>query len=165
LGDEVAIYQRWVYVPDMHAAVAKEGYLYPNDATIDVKCEEDMRVHVFRIGEEGTVLRPNILYLMHTLETVHTLDYVPVIDGKNSLGRLGLMVHATAGFGDPGFAGQFTLEVSVLHPLRVYAGMKFCQLRFHMMAGPPMNYQKTGHYIGKYSVGPVASRVYTQFNK
>lgn len=117
----------------------------------------------FKIGPEGLVLVPGIGYLMHTAERVATNHYVPVLDGKSSLGRLFVQVHVTAGYGDPGFDGQFTLEVIVTHPVRVYAGMRFCQVRFHTIAGEPRLYK--GRYKGEAAVGAVPSRSWEQYKE
>lgn len=134
-------------------------YTRPNEAPFDCKVESATRVH--KIGEEGIVLYPRELYLMHTLERVSTSHFVPVLDGKSSIGRLGICVHLTAGYGDPGFDGQYTLEVTTVYPVRVYAGMRFCQIRFHTIAGLVVSYQ--GNYVGEASMGPVPSRVWKQF--
>lgn len=114
-----------------------------------------------KIFEHGRILMPGWLYLMHTVEVVGTKDFVTVIDGKSSIGRLGIIVHLTAGYGDPGFLGQYTLEVSVVHPVRVYAGMRFCQARFHTVQGELMQYE--GNYVGETARGPVASKSWRQF--
>lgn len=66
--------------------------------------------------DDGMALHPNVGYLMHTVERVATKKYVPVLDGKSSLGRLFMKIHETAGYGDPGFDGQYTLEVTVMYP-------------------------------------------------
>jgi dCTP deaminase len=116
------------------------------------------------IQPEGIVLRPGVGYLMHTAERVHTKKYVPVLDGKSSVGRLFVSVHVTAGYGDPGFDGQYTLEVTVTYPIRLYVGMRIAQMRFHTIDGvPPQLYD--GNYKGDTSRGPVASRAWKQFDK
>lgn len=124
---------------------------------LDSKVEA--KTHVWQFDD--LVLSPGQLYLMHTEERVSTNLFVPVIDGKSSIGRLGISVHETAGYGDAGFDGQYTLEVTTVYPVRVYAGMRFCQMRFHTMEGEPMLYQ--GNYTGEYSQGPVPSRAWKQF--
>ena len=113
------------------------------EADIDSKVEPRTVGYVID-GDEGIVLRPGELYLMHTVERVYTSRFVPIIDGKSSIGRLGICVHLTAGYGDPGFNGQYTLEVTSVLPVRVYAGMRFCQMRFHSIEGEVQQY--TGNY-------------------
>lgn len=115
------------------------------------------------IPGDGLVLEPGTLYLMHTFERVGSRKYVSCLDGKSSIGRLGVVVHLTAGYVDPGFFGQLTLEVTAVHPTRVYAGMRFCQLRVHSLVGAVSDYAEKGNYIGDGAVGPVASRSWKQF--
>ena len=77
----------------------------------------------FEIPEEGIVLQPHIFYLGVTAEYTETHAHVPFLEGKSSTGRLGIDIHATAGKGDVGFCGNWTLEISVKQPVRVYKGM------------------------------------------
>lgn len=123
-------------------------------------------VTVFTMGQDkGWLLKPGIGYLMHTAERIWTTKYVPVLDGKSSLGRLFMTAHVTAGYGDPGFNGQYTLEVVVTHPVIVYPGMRFCQIRFHTYIGKHLHYEQTGHYVGSAAEGPVPSMSWKQFEE
>jgi dCTP deaminase len=106
----------------------------------------------------GWVLKPGICYLMHTAERIHTDHYVSIVDGKSSLGRCFILIHHTAGYGDPGFNGQFTLEVTAQIPVRVFPKMRFCQVRFHTIVGEPLLYE--GHYTGDNARGAVGSRLH-----
>ena len=164
LGSTFAVYKKWAYCPDTGEKSVARGHIYANDSVIDTKRPDDFEVSTFSIPDNGVILRPNVLYLMHTLERVYVQKgAVPVLDGKSSIGRLGIVIHLTAGYGDTGFDGQYTLEVSVLHPVRLYAGMKFCQMRFHRTVGSSVDYSLKGHYVGDAAMGPVPSKVYTQF--
>lgn len=136
-----------------------DEYLVYKNITLDAK--QDNPTVPGKIVGDGFVLHPGRLYLMHTEEICHTDHYVSVIDGKSSVGRLGIVCHLTAGYGDPGFRGNYTLEVSVVHPVRVYASMLFCQIRFHRVRGKIRRY--AGNYVGATSLGPVASRSWRQF--
>lgn len=160
LGDDVAVYDAWVLSADEldSPADGKNLVAYDNHV-LDVKKEPT--VTRFIIGRNGWVLQPRIGYLMRTLESVYTSKYVSVIDGKSSLGRLFVQAHSTAGYIDPGFRGNVTLEVTVEHPIRIYAGMRFAQLRYHTMEGATMLYQ--GNYTGEAATGAVASRAWRQF--
>lgn len=161
LGGKVAVYQIGAY--SHHGLV--QTFL-ENDGVLDVK--KDNAVERFNIPDEGLVLKPGTLYLMHTLERVSTKRFVPVLDGKSSIGRLGIKVHETAGYGDPGFDGQYTLEVTCVHPVRVYAGMRFCQMRFHTMVGAVELYgikPYKSNYTGMLAEGPVPSRSFKQFEQ
>lgn len=99
----------------------------------------------FEIPEEGYVLKPGVLYLGVTEEYTETHSYVPFLEGKSSVGRLGIDIHATAGKGDVGFCNYWTLEISVSIPVRVYAGMPVGQLIYFMVEGDVENtYDKKG---------------------
>jgi dCTP deaminase len=89
----------------------------------------------FDIPEEGYVLEPGAFYLGVTEEYTETHEHVPFLEGKSSTGRLGIDIHATAGKGDVGFCGNWTLEISVKQPVRVYAGMPIGQLIYFPVDG------------------------------
>ena len=94
----------------------------------------------FEIGLEGIVLQPGTLYLGVTEEYTETHNSVPFLEGKSSVGRLGIDIHATAGKGDVGFCNTWTLEISCVHPVRVYAGMPIGQLIYFAVEGEIENY-------------------------
>lgn len=91
------------------------------------------------IPEEGFVLQPGMLYLGVTEEYTETHKHVPFLEGKSSTGRLGIHIHATAGKGDVGFCNTWTLEITVVHPVRVYAGMPVGQLIYFEVDGEVIN--------------------------
>ncbi len=106
----------------------------------------------FQIPEEGIVLQPNELYLGVTEEYTETHAHVPFLEGKSSTGRLGIDIHATAGKGDVGFCGNWTLEISVKQPVRVYAGMPIGQLIYFPVDGSievKYNQKKDAKYSGQ----------------
>jgi dCTP deaminase len=103
------------------------------DRILDAK--KHNQVEHFEIGEEGFVLQPNTLYLGVTEEYTETHAHVPFLEGKSSIGRLGIDIHATAGKGDVGFCNHWTLEISVAQPVRVYAGMPVGQLIYFVVDG------------------------------
>ena len=92
------------------------------------------------IGPEGIVLQPGELYLGVTEEYTETHHSVPFLEGKSSVGRLGIDIHATAGKGDVGFCNTWTLEISCVKPVRVYAGMPIGQLIYFTVSGDIENY-------------------------
>jgi dCTP deaminase len=98
------------------------------------------RVRRVAIPPEGLVLQPNQLYLGRTAERTETHNFVPMIEGRSSVGRLGLFVHVTAGFGDVGFCGYWTLEMFAIQPVRVYAGVPICQIFYHDIRGEFVEY-------------------------
>lgn len=99
------------------------------------------RTRRLSIPAEGLVLNPQQLYLGRTVERTETHQYVPMIEGRSSVGRLGLFVHVTAGFGDVGFSGFWTLEMYAIHPVRIYPGISICQIFYHEVAGEIREYQ------------------------
>ncbi len=99
------------------------------------------RVRRVEIPPEGLVLQPLQLYLGRTAERTETRGVVPMIEGRSSVGRLGLFVHVTAGFGDVGFVGYWTLEMFAVQPVRVYPGVAICQIFYHEIRGDYTEYQ------------------------
>lgn len=95
----------------------------------------EQHVPYFDEIDAGMLLEPGMLYLGSTVEYTETHKHVPFLDGKSSIGRLGIFVHATAGRGDVGFCNHWTLEISVVHPVVVYAGMPIGQLIFFEVSG------------------------------
>ncbi len=106
--------------------------------------------------ENGFRLQPGVVYLGSTIEYTETKNHVPCLEGRSSVGRLGLQVHSTAGFGDIGFCGHWTLELSVVQPVRVFVGMEICQIAYHLIEGDFERYR--GRYQDQGSA-PVASRL------
>jgi dCTP deaminase len=97
-------------------------------------------IDIFEIPEEGFVLTPETLYLGVTEEYTETHAHVPFLEGKSSVGRLGIDIHATAGKGDVGFSNTWTLEISVTQPVRIYRGMPIGQLIYFAVEGAIQNY-------------------------
>lgn len=117
------------------------------DKVLDAK--KHNKVRHFEISKDGFVLQPGQLYLGSTLEYTETHNLVPFLEGKSSTGRLGIDIHATAGKGDPGFCGYWTLEISTSIPVRVYAGMPIGQLIYYVLQGKvgnPYNKKKNAKY-------------------
>jgi len=92
------------------------------------------------IPEEGFVIQPGTLYLGVTEEYTETHNSVPFLEGKSSIGRLGIDIHATAGKGDVGFCNTWTLEISCVQPVRIYGGMPIGQLIYFLVDGDIENY-------------------------
>ena len=106
----------------------------------------------FEIGPEGILLLPTKFYLGVTEEYTETHKHVPSLEGKSSTGRLGIDIHATAGKGDVGFCGNWTLEISVKQPVRVYHGMPIGQLIYFPVEGEieiPYNRKQNAKYSGQ----------------
>jgi dCTP deaminase len=119
-------------------------------------------VEHFEIPEEGYVLQPGVLYLGVTEEYTETHKHVPFLEGKSSIGRLGIDIHATAGKGDIGFCNTWTLEISVSQPVRIYAGMPIGQLIYFVAKGNVSNLynkKKNAKYTDR-TIRPVESMMW-----
>lgn len=114
------------------------------------------------IPEEGIVLEPGRLYLGRTAEYTKTDKFVPMLEGRSSIGRLGLFVHVTAGFGDVGFSGYWTLEIHCIQPIRIYAGVEICQIYYHSIEGEYEKYS-SGKYQNNTGIQP--SLLYKDFER
>jgi len=106
----------------------------------------------FEIPAEGFILQPQVFYLGVTQEYTETHAHVPFLEGKSSTGRLGIDIHATAGKGDVGFCGNWTLEISVKQPVRIYKYMPIGQLIYFPVEGEieiAYNKKKDAKYSGQ----------------
>lgn len=103
------------------------------DNVLDPKKNNETELLI--IPEEGLVLEPGQLYLARTLEYTETQGLVPMILGRSSVGRLGITVHITSGFGDIGFCGYWTLQLTCVKKVRIYPNMKICQIFYHNVLG------------------------------
>jgi dCTP deaminase len=136
---------------------------------IDVKQEMEELTELVEVEpEEAFILHPGEFVLGSTLERI-TLpdDHVARLEGKSSLGRLGLLIHSTAGFIDPGWDGHVTLELSNVAnlPITIYYGMKIGQLSFVQLSEPAEHPYGTGDLGSKYQgqIGPTPSRYWKNF--
>ncbi len=130
------------------------------DEVLDAK--KHNQIEEVTIPEDGYVLLPGQLYLGVTEEYTETHNAVPFLEGKSSVGRLGIDIHATAGKGDVGFCNTWTLEISCVHPVRVYAGMPIGQLIYFGVDGDIENYynkKKNAKYIER-TIKPVESMMW-----
>jgi dCTP deaminase len=112
------------------------------------------------IPETGLVLKPGVLYLGRTLEFTETDDLVPMLEGRSSVGRLGLYIHVTAGFGDVGFKGFWTLEIHCVQPVKIYPFVEICQIYYHSIEGEYERYS-SGKYQDNVDIQP--SLMYKDF--
>jgi dCTP deaminase len=140
--------------------------LYP---FIDVKQEQEDLTELVEIADETPfILHPGEFVLASTLETVRLADdLVARLEGKSSLGRLGLLIHSTAGFIDPGWDGHVTLELSNVAnlPITIYHGMKIGQLSFMQLSEAAERPYGSGGLGSKYQgqKGPTPSRYWKNF--
>lgn len=137
-------------------------FTYPNDFYID--CKKEVDTECVEIAEEGFLLRPNELYLARTVEFTETNKYVPFIEGKSGLARLGLSVHSTAGKGEIGYTNYFTLELTCVYPTIIYPNMPIAQIYYQKIKGKVSNTYKNkkNNYNKSKSL---KSQYYKQFTK
>lgn len=146
--------------------LADELLVYEN-SLLDMKCEQPYEIK--RIPERGFTLIPGKLYLGRTMEHTETHGFVPMLEGRSSIGRLGIFIHATAGFGDNGFKGFWTLELSCVQPVVIYAGVEIAQLYFHTILDDdgdglqncPITYDARGKYQNNKGIQP--SMIWKEF--
>lgn len=146
-------------------------YDLKNETHLDLKKENKTREIV--IPEEGFLMEPNTLYLGCTNETATSMNYVPFFEGRSSMGRLGISTHITAGFGDLGWGfhensqGEmvcqyptWTLEITVVHPVKIFPDIRLGQIYFIRPEG------EISFYKGKYSSqkNPQASKSFKDFS-
>ena len=180
LGKQVRVYKDFVErsysgeYPDWWMSREKSSGIWPHaydwrnlrdkhDVYPSLDSRKENETFVYEMDKSGWVLKPGILYLMHTVERLHTKKFVTQLNGKSSIARLGVLVHYTAAYGETGFNGQYTLEVSCMHPVKLYPGMAIAQAVFYNVYGQAEDYQKKGHYIGEAALGAVPSYSYKQF--
>lgn len=119
-------------------------------------------VRKIEISDSGFRLEPGRLYLGRTNEFTRTETFVPMLEGRSSIGRLGLFIHVTAGFGDVGFAGYWTLEMFCTQPIVVYPDVEICQIYYHTIEGEYDRYEN-GKYQNNTGIQP--SLLYREFEK
>lgn len=138
--------------PNSYNLSLSNELLVYDDRILDMKSEN--KFHKIIIPEEGLVLQPNKLYLGRTNEYTKTIDFVPMLEGRSSTGRLGLFVHVTAGFGDVGFAGYWTLEMFCVQPVKIYPNADICQIYYHSIKGDYDLYETHGKYQNNTGIQP-----------
>ncbi len=145
-----------------------ENHRYPHiDPAAD---QSDLTRMVEPVGDEPFILHPGEFVLGSTLEVVTLPDDLAArVEGKSSLGRLGLLTHATAGFVDPGFSGHVTLELANVAtlPIKLYPGMKIGQLCFFQLSSPAEHPYGSAKYGSRYQGqrGPTPSRSFANFHR
>ena len=136
-----------------------ELYVY-TDEVLDMK--KPLQTKKIIIPEEGLILEPGKLYLGRTFEKTSTDSYVPMLEGRSSVGRLGLYIHVTAGFGDIGFSGYWTLEIQCVQPVKIYPMVEICQIYYHTIMGD-FGIYNSGKYQHNEGIQP--SLMYRDFER
>ena len=165
--DETMVQPSSVDVRCGHLFRVFENHKYP---LIDPKAPQHDLTTSVKAGEDDPfILHPGEFVLGSTMELVGLdNDIVARLEGKSSLGRLGLLIHSTAGFVDPGFKGQLTLELSNVSnlPIAIYPGMKIGQISFYQLSEPAENPYGSPGAASKYQgqAGPTPSRMHQDFD-
>ena len=128
------------------------------DSQLDMK--EKPQTKTLVIPEDGFMIKKGTLYLGRTNEFTITKNLVPIICGRSSIGRLGLAIHITAGFGDIGFAGYWTLEITAVKDIVIYPNIPICQVIYHTIEGNYIGYN--GKYQNNTGIG--ASKLEEEFD-
>lgn len=144
--------------PNSYNLTLHDELLVYDSPVLDMK--KPNPAHTIRIPESGLRLEPGRLYLGRTREFTRTEGFVPMLEGRSSVGRLGLFIHVTAGFGDVGFAGYWTLEIFCVQPIVIYPGVELCQIYYHTIQGDYEPY-RSGKYQNNQGIQP--SLLYRDF--
>lgn len=144
--------------PNSYNLTLHDELLVYDSPVLDMKKRNP--AHTIRIPESGLRLEPGRLYLGRTREFTRTEGFVPMLEGRSSVGRLGLFIHVTAGFGDVGFAGYWTLEIFCVQPIVIYPGVELCQIYYHTIQGDYEPY-RSGKYQNNQGIQP--SLLYRDF--
>lgn len=161
MGDDIVIepYDPALVNPNSYNLRLHNEFLVYTNNELDMKRPNPTEKVI--AGEDGILLQPGRLYLGRTLEYTETRNLVPMLEGRSSIGRLGMFVHVTAGFGDVGFKGYWTLEISTIHPIRIYPGVQICQIFYHTIQGDIIEY-KSNKYQNNREIQP--SMLYKDFS-
>jgi dCTP deaminase len=128
------------------------------DDILDMKKPNETETII--IPDTGLILEPYKLYLGRTYEYTETYNLVSMLEGRSSIGRLGMFIHVTAGFGDVGFCGYWTLEIMVIQKIKIYPFIPICQIYYHTIKGEFENY-KSNKYQNNDGIQP--SLLYKDF--
>lgn len=153
IGNEIIIdpfYESRINPNSYNLTLHNELLIYDNNI-LDMKKSNPTKKII--IPEDGLLLEPNMLYLGRTIEYTKTEKYIPMLEGRSSTGRLGLFIHVTAGFGDIGFAGYWTLEIFSVQPVIIYPNVEICQIYYHTISGDYDLY-KSGKYQNNTGIQP-----------
>lgn len=151
---EISDYDKSRINPNSYNLTLNKNLLVYDEEVLDFKRKNKTKKIV--IPSTGLVLQPNVLYIGRTNEVCYTDKYIPMLNGRSSIGRLGICVHVTAGFGDIGWKGTWTLEIVAFKPVRIYPDIEFCQVSYFTPYGDT-DIQYDGRYQGQIDATPSKS--------
>lgn len=160
LGKEIEIepFDKSQLNPNSYNLRLHNELLVYKDEVLDMKYPNNFEKLI--IPEEGLILQPGKLYLGRTEEKTCTKGLVPKLEGRSSVGRLGIHIHITAGLGHVGAKGHWTLEIFCIQPVKIYPNVEVCQVYFHELLGEYEDYSN-GKYHDNSEVQP--SMMYKEF--
>jgi dCTP deaminase len=147
-------FERGLLNPNSYNLRLHGELLVYTDEILDMK--KPLGTRKIDIPDDGLILSPGILYLGRTYEHTSTGRFVPMLEGRSSIGRLGLYIHVTAGFGDVGFSGYWTLEIQCVQPVKIYPMVEICQIYYHTINGEFKKYEG-GKYQNNTGIQPSMS--------
>lgn len=150
LGKDVHItpFQEDCLNPNSYNLTLHDELLVYEEVVLDTK--HPNRFRRIQIPEEGMILSPGQVYLGRTAEYTETHNLVPMLAGRTSIARLGLFVHCASGFGDVGFCGHWTIEMFAVQPIRIYAGLRVCQIFYHELTGSVQEYKSDKYQYNRH---------------
>ena len=157
---EITPFDKSLLNPNSYNLRLYDKLLVYTDFPLDMKKPQNTKE--ITIPESGFELQPGTLYLGRSFEHTVTKNHVPMIQGRSSIGRLGIYIHITAGFGDIGFNGYWTLEIGCIHPVIIYPMIKICQICYHTVEGDYLSYDG-GRYQNNEGIQP--SLLYKDYEK
>lgn len=128
---------------------------YDRNGVIDPMDPTSYKPQYHELPLSGLIVQPGHFVLISSLERIRTNKYIPMITGRSSIGRLGISVHQEAGFGDIGFSGNWTFQITTLYPTVIYPNMRIAQVYFLVPEGNVYDLYH-GRYMG--SAGATASK-------
>lgn len=146
--------------PNSYNVTLHNELLQYSSTLLDMK--KDNPTERIIIPEDGFVIRPGEFYLGRTAERTITNGLVPVLEGRSSIGRLSISIHATANFGDNGFDGYWTLQITTIIPIRIYAGVDIGQIYYQPTLGEELKYTSKKY---QRNMDIESSKLYMDFKK
>lgn len=148
-------------LPAGERIIINAGSILDTDRHHYIDTAEPVDMESYEITVDGVALFPGHLYIGTTQEWTEAYGVVPCIEGRSSIARVGVSPHQ-AGWGDCGFCGRWTLEIQVVYPIILYAGMELCQISFSPVIGVYRPYQSK-KYQGQ--TGPTESKIHKERHK
>lgn len=146
LGNDIIIepfYEKCINPNSYNLHLLNELMIYKNQLIDSAQNNETEKIE---IPQEGFILQPNQLYLARTVEYTETHNLVPIMKGRSSIGRLGIQIHISSGFGDVGFCGYWTLQMTCIIPVKIYPFMEICQIYYQPILGDYTEYKSKYQY-------------------